>query len=84
MNVGKPPTSRDPDAGAGEDDKSGVVRTYQAWKGSNVSFKYSFLYVKFEIFFYILFGVVRSDFMACWMNIALKDFFFSGFKGKSL
>ncbi|XP_044491892.1 probable protein S-acyltransferase 7 isoform X3 [Mangifera indica] len=36
MNVGKPPTSRDPDAGAGEDDKSGVVRTYQAWKGSNI------------------------------------------------
>ncbi|KAL5791553.1 hypothetical protein ACOSP7_000147 [Xanthoceras sorbifolium] len=36
MNVGPPPSFRATDSGAGAVDKSVLVRTYQAWKGSNI------------------------------------------------
>ncbi|KAI9177767.1 hypothetical protein LWI28_019041 [Acer negundo] len=36
MNVGPPPSFRASDSGAGAVDKSVLVRTYQAWKGSNI------------------------------------------------
>ncbi|XP_031277291.1 probable protein S-acyltransferase 7 [Pistacia vera] len=36
MYVGQPPSSGASDSGAGAADESGMVRTYQAWKGSNI------------------------------------------------